>query len=60
MRSNIERYRVWKQNEINAGALESELPVEDVWEGRRWTRWNNALPMMIPGNTERIEAKDFP
>ncbi|KIV94263.1 hypothetical protein PV10_02047 [Exophiala mesophila] len=52
--------RVWKQNEINAEALQSELPVEDVWEGRRWTRWNNALPMMIPGNTERIEAKDFP
>ncbi|KAK5094664.1 hypothetical protein LTS08_008520 [Lithohypha guttulata] len=53
------RNRVWKQNEINARALKDELPAEDVWEGRHWTRWNNPLPLMIPGNTERIRAADY-
>lgn len=51
---------VWKENERVAKSLAHELPVEDVWEGRRWTRWNNPLPIMIEGNTERIAAKDYP
>ncbi|EXJ78932.1 hypothetical protein A1O3_08432 [Capronia epimyces CBS 606.96] len=52
--------RVWRQNELNAQVWRNDLPVEDVWEGRRWTRWNNPLPLMIPGNTQRIAAKDYP
>jgi membrane dipeptidase len=52
--------RVWRANEEVARSLTFELPVEDVWEGRRWTRWNNPLPVMIEGNPERIAAKDFP
>lgn len=52
--------RVWKENEQIAKSLVHELPVEDVWEGRRWTRWNNPLPIMIEGNRERIAAKDYP
>ncbi|KAK4940306.1 hypothetical protein LTR10_019522 [Elasticomyces elasticus] len=52
--------RVWRENEVNAHVFRKELPVEDVWEGRRWTRWDNGLPIMIPGNPERITAKNHP
>ena len=53
--------RVWKQNEVNAVAFEdaNELPVEDVWIGRKWARWDNPLPLMLPGNEKRIAAKNF-
>lgn len=50
---------VWRQNEINAARVHEKLPVEDVWEGRSWSRWNNPLPVMIPGNPERVVAKDY-
>ena len=53
--------RVWNQNEINAKAYGKKmLPVEHVWEGRRYSRWNNPLPIMIHGNEDRVRAKDFP
>ncbi|ETN44793.1 uncharacterized protein HMPREF1541_09668 [Cyphellophora europaea CBS 101466] len=52
--------RVWRENEQVAKGLQRELPAEDVWEGRSWSRWNNPLPIMIPGNAERIAAKDYP
>jgi len=54
--------RVWRENEIVAirlQHLEGKKPIEDVWEGRRWTRWNNPLPVMIEGNRERIRARDY-
>jgi hypothetical protein len=54
--------RVWRENEIIAMRvqnLEGKKPIEDVWEGRRWTRWNNPLPVMIEGNRERIRARDY-
>ncbi|KAI1628917.1 putative dipeptidase [Exophiala viscosa] len=52
--------RAWRQNEVNAKRFSKELPVEDVWEGRRWTRWDNGLPIMIPGNPDRIAGKNHP
>ncbi|KAI9737836.1 MAG: hypothetical protein M1834_009205 [Cirrosporium novae-zelandiae] len=54
--------RAWHQNEINAVKLQKVMgkkPVEEVWEGRRWGRWNNGLPVMIPGNKDRIRGKDY-
>ena len=52
--------RVWRQNEVNAGRLAAiEKPVESFWKGRRWSRWNNPLPTMIPDNPNRITAKDY-
>ncbi|KAH8700124.1 dipeptidyl aminopeptidase [Talaromyces proteolyticus] len=51
--------RVWAANERNAKVLADELPVEEVWEGRSWSRWNNPLPNMIPGNPDRIPARDY-
>ncbi|KAJ5740677.1 hypothetical protein N7493_000549 [Penicillium malachiteum] len=52
--------RAWRQNGRNAETFSEEWPVEAVWEGRSWTRWNNPLPMMIPGNPDRIAAEDYP
>ncbi|KAF4763119.1 hypothetical protein N7455_010326 [Penicillium solitum] len=52
--------RVWSRNEQNAEKFASEKPIEDVWEGRSWSRWNNPLPNMIPGNPDRIQALDYP
>ncbi|KAI0017011.1 dipeptidyl aminopeptidase [Xylariomycetidae sp. FL0641] len=51
--------RVWHENEHVARTLADELPVEEVWEERQWTRWNNPLPIMIPGNPNRIRAADY-
>ena len=52
--------RVWRQNELNAERLAAEQkPIESFWKGRRWTRWNNPLPVMIPGNPNRITARDY-
>ncbi|PVH89414.1 hypothetical protein DL98DRAFT_543767 [Cadophora sp. DSE1049] len=53
--------RVWKSNEINAAsfAAAGELPTEDVWSGRKWTRWDNPLPLMLPGNKKRVKAENF-
>lgn len=51
--------RVWAENERNAKRLADELPVEEVWEGRSWSRWNNPLPNMIPDNPDRIPARDY-
>lgn len=53
--------RVWRENEINAAAFSAagELPVEDVWMERRWSRWDNPLPLMIPGNKNRIKAASY-
>lgn len=53
--------RVWRQNEINAAAfaIAGELAVEDIWIERRWTRWDNPLPIMIPGNKHRIQAANY-
>ncbi|TVY81206.1 putative dipeptidase [Lachnellula suecica] len=53
--------RAWRQNEVNAAAFEAagEKPVEDVWNERRWSRWDNALPLMLPGNTKRIKAENY-
>ncbi|KAJ5358887.1 dipeptidyl aminopeptidase [Penicillium cataractarum] len=51
--------RVWSEIERNAKLFADELPVEDVWEGRSWSRWNNPLPNMIPGNPDRIPARDY-
>ncbi|KAH9901803.1 dipeptidyl aminopeptidase [Xylariomycetidae sp. FL2044] len=52
--------RVWRENEKVAKVLAlEEPPVEDVWDGRKWTRWNNPLPVMIPGNPDRIRAADY-
>ncbi|KAH8881098.1 dipeptidyl aminopeptidase [Thozetella sp. PMI_491] len=53
--------RAMEQNEKVAAALSAEIqPVEEFWEGRKWTRWNNPLPRMIPGNPNRIPAVDYP
>ncbi|KAI1637560.1 dipeptidyl aminopeptidase [Biscogniauxia mediterranea] len=51
--------RVWRENERVAATLVDELPAEDVWEDRKWSRWNNPLPVMIPGNPNRIHAADY-
>ncbi|KAI1259403.1 dipeptidyl aminopeptidase [Xylariaceae sp. FL1019] len=51
--------RVWRENELIAAQLVGELPAEEVWEERKFTRWNNPLPIMIPGNTERIGTADY-
>ncbi|KAI0598914.1 dipeptidyl aminopeptidase [Biscogniauxia sp. FL1348] len=51
--------RVWRENERVAATLVDELPAEDVWEHRKWSRWNNPLPVMIPGNPNRIRAADY-
>jgi len=53
--------RVWRQNEINAGQIQARgvKPIEAVWAGRRWSRWDNALPVMFPGNPERIQAEHY-
>ena len=54
--------RVWAQNEAVAERLQNidrMKPVEDVWEGRSWTRWDNPLPVMIPGNPDRIRAENY-
>ncbi|KAH6879536.1 dipeptidyl aminopeptidase [Thelonectria olida] len=53
--------RVWRENEIMAERLSADiLPVEDMWEGRKFSRWNNPLPIMIPGNVNRVAATDYP
>ncbi|KAK2008589.1 putative dipeptidase [Colletotrichum eremochloae] len=53
--------RVWAENEKVAARLSHEmLPVEDVWEGRVFTRWNNPLPVLIPNNPNRVAALDYP
>jgi membrane dipeptidase len=53
--------RVWQENEINAAAFEAagEKPVEDVWVERRWSRWDNPLPLMLPGNKKRVKAENY-
>ncbi|KAI1499747.1 dipeptidyl aminopeptidase [Biscogniauxia marginata] len=51
--------RVWRENERVAATLLDELPVEEVWEDRKWTRWNNPLPVLIPGNPNRVRAADY-
>ncbi|KAF8858685.1 dipeptidyl aminopeptidase [Acephala macrosclerotiorum] len=54
--------RVWAQNEEVAARLQhidQVKPVEDVWDGRKWTRWDNPLPVMIPGNLDRIRAQNY-
>ncbi len=53
--------RVWRQNEENAARIQGKgtKPVEAVWTGRRWTRWDNPLPVMIPGNPDRIRAEHY-
>ncbi|KAK8038219.1 dipeptidase 1 [Apiospora phragmitis] len=53
--------RVWAENEKVAVRLSREmLPVEEVWEGRLFTRWNNPLPLLIPNNPNRVAALDYP
>ena len=52
-------YRVWKGNEDVAERLRNEKPIETVWDGRKFSRWNNPLPVMIKGNKNRIRAKDY-
>ncbi|KAH8680320.1 dipeptidyl aminopeptidase [Ilyonectria robusta] len=53
--------RVWSENEKVAAQLSAQIrPVEDVWVGRRFLRWNNPLPFMIPNNPNRIAAADYP
>ncbi|KAH7025155.1 microsomal dipeptidase [Microdochium trichocladiopsis] len=53
--------RVWAENERVAARLSREImPVEDVWKGRLFTRWNNPLPRLIPDNPNRIAATDYP
>lgn len=53
--------RVWSENERVATQLSAQIrPVEDVWVGRRFLRWNNPLPFMIPNNPRRIPAADYP
>lgn len=55
-----EMNRVWKENERVASRLSAQIqPVEDVWVGRRFLRWNNPLPFMIPNNPNRIPAADY-
>lgn len=53
--------RVWRENEMNAAAFEAagELPVEDVWVERRFSRWDNPLPVMLPGNKKRVQAEHY-
>ncbi|KAH7322453.1 dipeptidyl aminopeptidase [Stachybotrys elegans] len=52
--------RVWRQNEKVAAELSrTTLPVEDVWEGRKFLRWNNPLPHIIPNNPKRVPAADY-
>ncbi|KFZ07880.1 hypothetical protein V502_09676 [Pseudogymnoascus sp. VKM F-4520 (FW-2644)] len=53
--------RVWRENEINAAAFAAagELPVEDIWMERRWSTWDNPLPLMIPSNKKRIKAANY-
>lgn len=53
--------RVWRQNEINAESFKAagELPVEDVWSERRWSRWDNPLPLMLPGNKKRVKSENY-
>ncbi|TVY34787.1 putative dipeptidase [Lachnellula occidentalis] len=53
--------RVWRDNEMNAAAFEAagELPVEDVWAERRFSRWDNPLPLMLPGNKKRVKAENY-
>lgn len=53
--------RVWRENEINAEMFSAagELPVEDVWSGRKWSRWDNPLPIMLPGNKKRVKAENY-
>ncbi|TVY36611.1 putative dipeptidase [Lachnellula subtilissima] len=53
--------RVWRDNEMNAAAFEAagELPVEDVWVERRFSRWDNPLPLMLPGNKKRVKAENY-
>lgn len=53
--------RVWRENEINAAAFDAagELPVEDVWLERKWSRWDNELPLMLPGNEKRVKSENF-
>ncbi|KAJ5682213.1 hypothetical protein N7462_005378 [Penicillium macrosclerotiorum] len=52
--------RAWRENERNAQNFVNEKPIEDVWEGRSWSRWNNPLPNMIPNNPDRLPAQDYP
>ncbi|KAI1339427.1 dipeptidyl aminopeptidase [Xylariaceae sp. FL0016] len=51
--------RVWRENERIAATLLDVMPVEDVWKDRKWARWNNPLPVMIPGNPDRVRAADY-
>lgn len=54
--------RVWAENKAVAKRLQDvdgKNLVEEVWEGRRWSRWDNALPVMFPGNLDRIKAKNY-
>jgi len=53
--------RVWRGNEINAAAFEAagERLREDVWVERRWSRWDNPLPLMLPGNKKRVKAENY-
>ncbi|RDW89286.1 dipeptidase-7 [Coleophoma cylindrospora] len=53
--------RVWAENEKVAERLQGDgmLPVEEVWDGRKWSRWDNPLPVMIPGNPDRIRAENY-
>jgi membrane dipeptidase len=54
--------RVWRENEVVAARLQAKTslkPVETVWEGREFTRWDNPLPFMILGNSHRIRSENF-
>ncbi|KAI8626328.1 dipeptidyl aminopeptidase [Xylariaceae sp. FL1651] len=51
--------RVWHENERIAASLLDQLPVEDIWSERKYTRWNGPIPIMISGNTDRIRATDY-
>ncbi|KAI1329052.1 dipeptidyl aminopeptidase [Xylariaceae sp. FL0255] len=51
--------RVWRENERVAATLLDQKPVEEVWADRKWTRYNGAVPIMVPGNPDRIRAADY-
>jgi hypothetical protein len=54
--------RFWAGNEVVAKRLQDidgNKPVEEVWQGRRRSRWDNASPVMFPGNPDRITAKNY-
>lgn len=60
MRHVLSWSRVWGENEKIAVQLSARMqPVEDIWDGRQFMRWNNPLPVLIPGNPNRVAAVDY-